>query len=108
MPTGFSYLNPDNTLEGCKPNFAAQSCGSNEFRNEKVLFKMEAIPNTTWVLSDFEQYSPVDEGFAVSLYDNGIYLKKKRLPLSNGRAGPSIKAKTLCKSTQKQLDPLTS
>ncbi|KAJ8643590.1 hypothetical protein MRB53_005338 [Persea americana] len=106
-PTGFSYLNPNNTLEGCKPNFTAQSCGSNEFRNEKELFKMAPIPNTTWVVSDFEQYGPVDEAFcensclddclcAVAIFDNGTCLKK-RLPLSNGRAGPSINAKTLVK-----------
>ncbi|KAJ8643581.1 hypothetical protein MRB53_005329 [Persea americana] len=104
-PTGFSYLNLDNILEGCKPNFAAQSCNSNEFRNEKELFKMEVIPNTTWVLSDFEQYCPVHEGFcedsclndclcAVAIFDNETCLKK-RLLLSNGRAGPSINDRLL-------------
>lgn len=99
-PTGYSYLKPNNTLEGCKPNFTAPSCDKDVFRQEKSLFEMEEMPNTTWVLADFEQYSPIDEGLCkrsclndcmcmVAVFDNGTCLKK-RLPLSNGRAGPSI------------------
>ena len=81
--------------------------------DEKSLFEMEEMPNTTWVLADFEQYSPIDEGLCkrsclndcmcmVAVFDNGTCLKK-RLPLSNGRAGPIIKAKTLVKVPKPNL-----
>ncbi|KAJ8643577.1 hypothetical protein MRB53_005325 [Persea americana] len=33
-PTGYSSLKPNNTLEGCKPNFTAPSCDEDVFRRE--------------------------------------------------------------------------
>ncbi|RWR72726.1 G-type lectin S-receptor-like serine/threonine-protein kinase LECRK3 [Cinnamomum micranthum f. kanehirae] len=109
-PTGYSYSKPNNTLEGCKPDFTPQTCNSVGVSNEQVVYDMKEMPNTTWIVSDFEQYSPVDEVFckssclkdcmcAIAIFDNGTCLKK-RLPISNGRAGPSIKAKTLVKVPQ--------
>ncbi|KAJ8643583.1 hypothetical protein MRB53_005331 [Persea americana] len=112
-PTGYSYLKPNTTLEGCKPNFTAESCNPDGFGNEKLLFELEEMPNTTWILADFEQYYPVREELcrrsclidclcAVVVFDNGT-CSKKRLPLSNGRAGPGITAKTFVKVLKRNL-----
>ncbi|RWR75560.1 G-type lectin S-receptor-like serine/threonine-protein kinase LECRK3 [Cinnamomum micranthum f. kanehirae] len=112
-PKGYSYMKPNTTLEGCKPNFADQSCNPDGFSNEKLLFDLEEMPNTTWILADFEQYNPVHEELcrrsclkdclcAVAVFDNGTCLKK-RLPLANGRAGPGITAKTFVKVLKRNL-----
>ncbi|KAG9452562.1 hypothetical protein H6P81_005466 [Aristolochia fimbriata] len=95
-PPGYSYLDPSDSLSGCKQNFVSQSCvsqGSNVIAVSG--FEMVEVPSVNWPLGDYERYASVDEEFcraaclqdcrcAVAVFDaNGCW--KKRLPLSNGR-----------------------
>ncbi|KAF8398488.1 hypothetical protein HHK36_017417 [Tetracentron sinense] len=104
-PPGYSYLDPNNKIKGCKQNFVSQSC--EEGAQESALFDMREMPDTDWPLSDFEWYQSVSEDWCreaclsdcfcyVGIFRNGNCWKKK-LPLSNGRIDPSVGGKALIK-----------
>ena len=105
-PPGYSFLDPNNTMSGCKQNFVTQSC--EKASQEKDQFYLEEMINTDWPLSDYEYFQPVTEDWcseaclgdcfcAVAIFRNGNCWKKK-IPLSNGRIDPSVGGKALIKT----------
>ncbi|RVX12751.1 G-type lectin S-receptor-like serine/threonine-protein kinase LECRK1 [Vitis vinifera] len=105
-PPGYSFLDPDNTMSGCKQNFVTQNC--EKASQEKDQFYLEEMINTDWPLADYEYFRPVTEDWcreaclgdcfcAVAIFRNGKCWKKK-IPLSNGRIDPSVGGKALIKT----------
>lgn len=105
-PPGYSFLDPDNTMNGCKQNFVTQN--SEKASQEKDQFYLEEMINTDWPLADCEYFRPVTEDWcreaclgdcfcAVAIFRNAKCWKKK-IPLSNGRIDPSVGGKALIKT----------
>ncbi|CAA3021510.1 G-type lectin S-receptor-like serine threonine-kinase RLK1 [Olea europaea subsp. europaea] len=104
-PFGYSIIDPNDRMSGCKPKFAAQKCdgearGMNHFR-------FTDMPNTDWPLSDYAYFRVVTEDWcrqnclddcfcAVAIYRDGKCWKKK-YPLSNGRVDSSVGGKAMIK-----------
>ncbi|XP_059669623.1 G-type lectin S-receptor-like serine/threonine-protein kinase LECRK3 [Cornus florida] len=104
-PSGYTFIDTNDPLSSCQPNFAPQSCDKGS--QETNLFGFMDMPNTDWPLSDYEYYQPVTEGFcrnaclgdcfcAVAIFRDDNCWKKKN-PLSNGRIDPSVGGKALIK-----------
>ncbi|XP_057484154.1 G-type lectin S-receptor-like serine/threonine-protein kinase LECRK3 isoform X1 [Actinidia eriantha] len=104
-PSGYTFLDPNDEMSGCKPNFVEQNC--DEELRETDRFSFVDMPNTDWPLSDYEYYQPVTEDWcrdvclndcfcAVAIFRDGNCWKKKN-PLSNGRIDPSVGGKALVK-----------
>uniref|UniRef100_A0A5B7AA86 Receptor-like serine/threonine-protein kinase n=2 Tax=Davidia involucrata TaxID=16924 RepID=A0A5B7AA86_DAVIN len=104
-PSGYIFIDPNDELSGCKPNFVPQNCDQES--QETDLFGFNDMANTDWPLSDYEYFQPVTEDWcrraclsdcfcAVAIFRNGNCWKKKN-PLSNGRIDPSVGGKALIK-----------
>ncbi|PKI58861.1 G-type lectin S-receptor-like serine/threonine-protein kinase LECRK3 [Punica granatum] len=104
-PLGYSYMDPSDEMNGCKPDFLPQSC--DKAMLETDLFRINEMINTDWPLSDYERYDNVDEDFCaqvclsdclcdVAIIRDGTCWKKK-MPLSNGKMDPSVGGKALIK-----------
>ncbi|KAG9456699.1 hypothetical protein H6P81_001207 [Aristolochia fimbriata] len=120
-PIGYTYLDPNDQLNGCKRRFTSQNCEDDGSKKGSLLeFDMMAMVNTDWPLSNFESYQTVTEDDCRAaclldcLCDVAIYRNnqcwKKRLPLSNGRRDLSVGGKALIKvpsanSTFSSLSP---
>ncbi|XP_034222772.1 G-type lectin S-receptor-like serine/threonine-protein kinase LECRK2 [Prunus dulcis] len=113
-PDGYSFIDLNDKLKGCKQNFISQSC--DEASSETNLFYFQEMQNTKWYGGDYEQFTSVQEDWcrqsclgdcfcAVAVFNNGECLKK-RIPFSNGRMNPSIGGKALIK-IRKDSPPLT-
>ncbi|KAK6925598.1 Protein kinase domain [Dillenia turbinata] len=105
-PHGYSFLDPNNEMSGCKQDFESQSCIKNS-QDKDNLFDFYEMKNTDWPLSDYEQFGSVNEDWcrnicfgdcfcAVAIFRDGNCWKKK-LPLSNGRIDSSTGGKALIK-----------
>ncbi|KAK6925586.1 Bulb-type lectin domain [Dillenia turbinata] len=105
-PHGYSFLDPNNELGGCKPDFESQSCTTNSQKNDN-LFDIYEMKNTDWPLNDYDQFGSVNEDWcrdnclgdcfcAVAIFRDGNCWKKK-LPLSNGRIDSITGGKALIK-----------
>ncbi|KAK4608241.1 hypothetical protein RGQ29_001871 [Quercus rubra] len=96
-PDGYTFIDPEDVMKGCKQNFLSQSC--DEALPESDLFYLKSMPNTEWPgLSDYEFFLGQDE---------------EKVPLSNGRMDSSFEGKALIKirkdnSTLKPLVLLSS
>ncbi|KAG1355225.1 putative G-type lectin S-receptor-like serine/threonine-protein kinase LECRK4 [Cocos nucifera] len=112
-PPQYSFLDSNRKYKGCQPNFAAQSCDADEKEIES-LYDFSVIIDVDWPLSDYDHYSPVDEDrckgeclkdcfCAVAIYyqNNGDCWKKK-LPLSNGKAGSYVQRRAFIKVPKAQ------
>ncbi|XP_024159208.2 G-type lectin S-receptor-like serine/threonine-protein kinase LECRK3 [Rosa chinensis] len=104
-PVGYSFIDPNDELRGCKQNFVQQSCDGTS--PETDLFYFEEMQNTAWPQSDYEKFTPVTEDWcrqtcladcfcAVANFRNGDCWIKS-IPLRNGRIDPSNGAKALIK-----------
>ncbi|KAL2486017.1 receptor-like protein kinase 1 [Abeliophyllum distichum] len=104
-PTGYSIIDPNDRMSGCKPNFAAQNCDKEAHETDHFTFN--DMLNTDWPLSDYAYFHSVTEDWcrqvclndcfcAVAIYRNGNCWKK-RYPLSNGRVNDNIGGKALIK-----------
>ncbi|KAJ6340940.1 hypothetical protein OIU78_009169 [Salix suchowensis] len=104
-PPGYTFLDPNDVMKGCKQDFVSQNC--EEAPQETELFYFEQKENTDWPLSDSEHFSIVTEEWCrkaclsdcfcvVAIFRNGDCWKKK-IPLSNGRYDPSVGGKALIK-----------
>jgi hypothetical protein len=107
-PPGYTFLDPNDVMKGCKQNFVSQNC--EEASQETELFYLEQKENTDWPLSDSEHFSTVTEEWcrkaclsdcfcAVAIFRDGNCWKKK-IPLSNGRFDPSVGGRALIKIRQ--------
>ncbi|KAJ6714083.1 G-TYPE LECTIN S-RECEPTOR-LIKE SERINE/THREONINE-PROTEIN KINASE RLK1 [Salix viminalis] len=104
-PPGYTFLDPNDVMKGCKQDFVSQNC--EEAPQETELFYFEQKENTDWPLSDSEHFSFVTEEWCrkaclsdcfcvVAIFRDGDCWKKK-IPLSNGRFDPSVGGKALIK-----------
>ncbi|XP_073110765.1 G-type lectin S-receptor-like serine/threonine-protein kinase LECRK1 [Elaeis guineensis] len=104
-PPMYSYLDPNNTRNGCKPDFIAQSCDT-DASEAGVTYVIQDLLGANWPTSDYERLTPMNEGdcrracledcfCAVAIFGSAGCWKKK-LPLSNGR-GHENDAKALIK-----------
>ena len=105
-PDGYTYIDPEDVMKGCKQNFLSQSC--DEALPESDLFYFKSMPNIDWTPSeDYESFSVQNEDScrtaclsdcfcAVVIYSNGRCFKK-RAPLSNWRMDYGFEGKALIK-----------
>ncbi|KAK4493251.1 hypothetical protein RD792_017873 [Penstemon davidsonii] len=104
-PYGYSPVDPNDRMSGCKPSFIPQSCDRE--LNETGLFSFIEMLNTNWPDSDYDHFEPVNEDWcrqaclddcfcAVAIYRSSSCWKKK-FPLSNGRLDSSVGGKALIK-----------
>ncbi|KAK4607325.1 hypothetical protein RGQ29_001235 [Quercus rubra] len=105
-PDGYSFIDPDDVLKGCKQNFLSQSC--DEAFPESDLFYFKSMLNTDWPgWTDYEYFPGQTEDscriaclsdcFCVAAVYDGGYCWKKKFPLSNGRIDSNFKGTTLIK-----------
>ncbi|KAB1221108.1 G-type lectin S-receptor-like serine/threonine-protein kinase RLK1 [Morella rubra] len=116
-PEGYTFIDPDDVVKGCKQNFQPQSC--DEAFPETDSFDIRSLINTDWPLSDYEHFLEQTEDWcrqacladcfcAVAIFRNGECWKKK-IPLSNGRMESTVGGIALIKirkenSTSKPSD----
>ncbi|POO01292.1 S-receptor-like serine/threonine-protein kinase [Trema orientale] len=104
-PNGYTFIDPNDEMKGCKQSFEAQSC--DEDSGDTDHFDFYSMENADWPLSDYEHYQAVSEDWcrkaclgdcfcAVAIFRNGDCWKK-RTPLSNGRIDSSVGGKALIK-----------
>ncbi|GKV12558.1 hypothetical protein SLEP1_g23685 [Rubroshorea leprosula] len=91
-PRGYSPLDPDNEMMGCKQAFVPQECDGGQ---DADLFDIEELPNVNWWGGDYEYFKPVSEDWcrqrcltdcfcAVAISNTASECWMKKLPLSNG------------------------
>ncbi|CAA3025763.1 G-type lectin S-receptor-like serine threonine-kinase LECRK3 [Olea europaea subsp. europaea] len=104
-PTGYSVIDPNDSMSDCKPTFAPQSC--DEEAPETDLFSFKEMPNTDWPFSDYASFPKVTEEWcrqnclddcfcALARFFDGT-CTKKRYPFSNGKVDVSVEGKSLIK-----------
>ncbi|GKV12560.1 hypothetical protein SLEP1_g23687 [Rubroshorea leprosula] len=92
-PPGYSPLDPDNEMMGCKQAFVPQECDGGQ---DADLFDMRELSNVNWWGGDYELFNPVSEDWcrqrcltdcfcAVVIYNTASDCWMKRIPLSNGQ-----------------------
>ena len=93
-PPGYTFLDPQDDMNGCKQNFEPESCSDES--QEKGLFGFEEMTDVDWPLSDYGHFTEVTEDWCrqaclddcfcdVAIFGDGGDCWKKRTPLSNGR-----------------------
>ncbi|CAN6693409.1 unnamed protein product [Malus baccata var. baccata] len=104
-PPGYTYMDPDDMLKGCKPNFAPQSC--DEASSESDLFYMQEMQNAYWRANEYDKFQDITEDWcrqtcladcfcAVAGFRTGnCWLKGG--PLLNGRIDANYSGKVLIK-----------
>ncbi|KAF6149123.1 hypothetical protein GIB67_038356 [Kingdonia uniflora] len=85
-PPRYTYIDSNNTFNGCKQDFLQQICGTSDG------FELREIPSIDWRTSDY--------GSAI-IREGTCWLKK--FPLSNGKTDPTDKGKALIKVGKSQL-----
>ncbi|KAK0603495.1 hypothetical protein LWI29_005573 [Acer saccharum] len=58
-PHGYTFIDPEDVMKGCKQNFVPQSC--DKASEEMNLFEFREMINTDWPLSDYEDYKAQSE-----------------------------------------------
>uniref|UniRef100_A0ACD5YAP2 Uncharacterized protein n=1 Tax=Avena sativa TaxID=4498 RepID=A0ACD5YAP2_AVESA len=107
-PQGYKFFDEERQYKGCRPDFEPQSCDLDEAA-ATVQFEMTPIDRVDWPLSDYEQYSPIDEPecrslcvvdcfCATAVFDaSSKTCWKKKLPLSNGNMADNVQRTVLIK-----------
>ncbi|GLT59533.1 hypothetical protein SLA2020_323460 [Shorea laevis] len=91
-PPGYSPLDPDNKMMGCKQAFVPQECDGGQ---DAGLFDIRELSNVNWWGGDYEYFNPVSEDWcrqrcltdcfcAVAIYNTASECWMKKIPLSNG------------------------
>ncbi|KAM6578960.1 hypothetical protein CsatB_030797 [Cannabis sativa] len=104
-PIGYTFVDPDDKMKGCRPNFKAQNC--DEDSKDVNNFVMYTMENTYSHYGDFEATSPVSEDWclnyclvdcfcALVIYQDDSCWKKK-IPISNGMRDYSMLGKAMIK-----------
>ncbi|KAM1226248.1 hypothetical protein EV1_005730 [Malus domestica] len=104
-PDGYSFIDKNDVLKGCKQNFVSQSC--DQAFPETHLFDFQELENRDWPLSDYQHFQPVSEDWckqsclsdcfcSVVIFKNDDCWKKG-IPLMNGRIDPTVDKKALIK-----------
>ncbi|KAF6149124.1 hypothetical protein GIB67_038357 [Kingdonia uniflora] len=106
-PPRYTYIDSNNTFNGCKQDFLQQICGTSDG------FELREIPSIDWRTSDYGRFTSVTEDWcretclddcfcAVAIIREGTCWLKK-FPLSNGKTDPTDKGKALIKVGKSQL-----
>ncbi|XP_044949994.1 G-type lectin S-receptor-like serine/threonine-protein kinase LECRK2 [Hordeum vulgare subsp. vulgare] len=123
-PQRYKFFDDERKYKGCRPDFVPQSCDLNEAA-ALAQFEMTLVNSVDWPLSDYEEYSDIDETVCRRLCVIDCFCAtavfqastntcwKKRLPLSNGYMAESIDRVVLIKvprgnNTQSQLSSASS
>ncbi|GKV22191.1 hypothetical protein SLEP1_g32076 [Rubroshorea leprosula] len=91
-PPGYSPLEPDNEMMGCKQAFVPQECDGGQVVD---LFDLRELSSVNWWGGDYEYFKPVSEDWcrqrcladcfcAVAIYNTASECWMKKIPLSNG------------------------
>ena len=99
-PSGYSYLDPRDKKQGCKPNFELPSCqtATDGWKGNTDAVEFIELQDVNWPFSDYQlQQAPEfnkekckqsckdDCLCVVAIYNTGNMCWKKKFPLSNGR-----------------------
>ncbi|KAK9941247.1 hypothetical protein M0R45_017862 [Rubus argutus] len=106
-PNGYTFIDPNDVLKGCKQNFVPQSCGAGS-SPETDAFDFQEMKNTNMHYLDYELFeglhedwcrqSCLEDCFCAVVYFNGDGVcYKKGLPFSNGVIDPSVTGKAIVK-----------
>ncbi|KAF6172381.1 hypothetical protein GIB67_043222 [Kingdonia uniflora] len=105
-PPGYTYLDSNNTFNGCKQDFLPQTCGTSDG------FEMREILTTNWPTSDYGRFTSVtedwcrqtclDDCFCAAAVLGGGTCWLKKFPLSNGKTDATAD-KALIKVGKPQL-----
>ena len=98
-PDGYSYLDPRDRKQGCKPNFELPSCqtavdGWEANKEDEIEFR--ELEDVNWPLSDYQLHQGFNKDkckqsckddclCVVAIYNTANQCWKKKFPLSNGR-----------------------
>ncbi|EXB28979.1 G-type lectin S-receptor-like serine/threonine-protein kinase RLK1 [Morus notabilis] len=105
-PDGYTFIDPNDEMGGCKATFEAQSC--DEGLGDADHFDFYSMDHTNWPFSDYEHFQSVSEDWcrkaclsdcfcALAIFNDGGGCWKKRNPFSNGVMDYSVGAKALIK-----------
>ncbi|XP_030952774.1 G-type lectin S-receptor-like serine/threonine-protein kinase LECRK2 [Quercus lobata] len=95
-PTGYTFIDPNDVMKGCRQNFLPQSC--DEASSETDQFDLSEMGSVNWLFGDYGRYDGVTEDWcrkaclgdcfcAMAVFGGGRCWKKKS-PLSNGKKDP--------------------
>ncbi|KAJ0972803.1 hypothetical protein J5N97_020762 [Dioscorea zingiberensis] len=107
-PPQYSFLNPEDPFQGCKPDFLLPSCSpAATGEQQQGGFVLIEMAKTDWPFCDYENYPSFSEDqcrdnclkdcFCSAAIFSSLGCFKKRFPLSNGRSGSDSYGKTLIK-----------
>ncbi|POO01289.1 S-receptor-like serine/threonine-protein kinase [Trema orientale] len=106
-PDGYSFIDPNDKMRGCKQNFEAQSCDDDS--RDADHFDFISLESTNWPMADYEHFQGVTEDWCrkaclvdclcslVIYNNNAANCWKKRSPFSNGMIDSTSSAKALIK-----------
>ncbi|GKV12556.1 hypothetical protein SLEP1_g23683 [Rubroshorea leprosula] len=91
-PPGYTFLDPDNEMNGCKQEFVPQECNRGQDADH---FEMRGQSGVNWWGGDYEHYNDIDEDWcrqvcltdcfcAIAIFNGGRQCWLKRIPFSNG------------------------
>ncbi|GLT59537.1 hypothetical protein SLA2020_323500 [Shorea laevis] len=112
-PSGYSYLDPDNELNGCKQDFVSQTCDRGQ---DEELFDLRDLMNADWVGSEADYYENVTEDWCRQACLSDCFCplavfrptdgscRKKKFPLSNGRIDTDFVGKSFVKLVLQMLE----
>ncbi|XP_021905400.1 LOW QUALITY PROTEIN: G-type lectin S-receptor-like serine/threonine-protein kinase LECRK2 [Carica papaya] len=110
-PPGYSYIDPNNTFNGCKLDRVPSTCHGEDQENHEPeeLYDMHVMSSTFWPTSNYEVQQKFNETECRQscLYDchcmvavsRAGFCFKKKLPLSNGKVDPAFPATCFIKDT---------
>ncbi|KAM5582573.1 hypothetical protein ABKV19_002809 [Rosa sericea] len=107
-PTGYSFIDPNDELKGCKQDFVPQSCNSGDAPSPEDDFDFQEMKSTNMHGDDYEHFQGVAEDWcrqncledcfcAVAIFNGDGHCFKKGLPFSNGMTDPSVPGKAFVK-----------
>uniref|UniRef100_A0A0D9W2L8 non-specific serine/threonine protein kinase n=1 Tax=Leersia perrieri TaxID=77586 RepID=A0A0D9W2L8_9ORYZ len=100
-PQSYKFIDDEKKYKGCTPDFEPQNCELDETA-AMMQYDMTPIDRVDWPLSDYEQYSPIDETecqrlckidcfCAIAVFEKATNTCwKKKLPLSNGKMDDTV------------------
>ncbi|XP_006652106.1 G-type lectin S-receptor-like serine/threonine-protein kinase LECRK2 [Oryza brachyantha] len=115
-PQRYKFFDEERKYRGCRPDFVPQSCDL-DAAAAMDQYEMTPINRVDWPLSDYEQYSPIDETecrrlcvidcfCAIAVLDKSTNTCwKKKLPLSNGKMDDSVQRTVFLKLPRSTNSP---
>ncbi|XP_023907406.1 G-type lectin S-receptor-like serine/threonine-protein kinase LECRK3 [Quercus suber] len=96
-PTGYTLIDPNDVMKGCRQNFLPQSC--DEASSETDQFDLSEMESVNWPLTDYGHYGGgvtedwcreacLGDCFCAMAVFGGGQCWKKKIPLSNGFKDP--------------------